>query len=541
MKQVKSLSVLAASVALALAGASGVATAAKVPAGVQLDAKQELIRNNGSEVESLDISQVESYPAISVTSDLYEGLTRRDNNSKILPGVAESWKQTSPTTWVFHLRKDAKWSNGDALTAQDFVFSWQRTADPKTATKYGIFFEFLKNGKDVLAGKKPVSALGVKAVDAHTLEVTTDVPTAFLPDLLTNPQMAPLHKASYEKFGKDYTKPGKLVSNGAYTLSDWVVNNRLVLVKNANYWDAKDTKITKVTYLPVEDEATELKIYRAGEADTIDRLPAGTFQQMKAQLPKEMKPNKILGLYYYGLNCNDPVLKDKRVRQALSMVIDRDVLVNKVMGNGEAQAYSLIVAGTAGASVTGYDWQKLPMAKRVEEAKKLLAAAGYGPNKPLHLKFSYNTSEVHKKVGLFVISEWKTKLGIVTGMENQEFKVFLKTRHDGNYQVARNGWSVDYNDANSFLDLVRCGSDQNDSKYCNKAVDAEIAKGNLTVDAAKRKALLTSATKLAMEDYPIIPLFQYVQPRMTKTWVGGWTTTNPMDIYKTQELYIVKH
>ena len=181
------------------------------------------------------------------------------------------------------------------------------------------------------------------------------------------------------------------------------------------------------------------------------------------------------------------------------------------------------------------------MAKRVATAKQLLAAAGVNAAHPLTLKLMYNTSELHKKVTLFVLSEWKNKLGVTGSMENQEFKVFLKTRHEGNYQVARNGWTVDYNDATSFLDLVRCGSDQNDLRYCNQKVTALIVAGEKSVDQAKRKALLTEAARVAMDDYPMIPIFQYTWPRMAKPYVGGWTVPNPMDHYKTQELYIIKH
>jgi len=539
MKQQNRLTVIAISVALALSGAGVLAS--PIPAGAQLAAKQELVRQNGSEVESLDISQVESQPALEVTGDLYEGLTSRDNRSHILPGVAQSWQQKNATTWVFHLRKDAKWSNGDPLTAADFVYSWQRTVDPKTATQYGIFFEFLANGKEIMAGKKPISALGVKALDKYTLQITTVNPTTFLPDMLANPEMAPLHKASFLKYGKDYTKPGNLVSNGAYRLKDWVVNSRLVLEKNPFYWDAKEVTITKVTFNPTEDEDTSLKMYQSGQIDTLDRIPPGTFAQIKSQHGKELRNNKLLGLYYYNLNNSDPVLKDKRVRQALSMVVDRDILTQKVLGEGQVPAYGLIVAGTAGANVTAYDWSHWAMPKRVAAARQLLAAAGYGPNHPLALKLTYNTSELHKKVSLFLLSEWKNKLGVTGTMENQEFKVFLKTRHDGAYQVARNGWSVDYNDATSFLDLVRCGSDQNDLKYCNAKVDALISQGSQSTDQAARKGLLTQAASLAMNDYPMIPLFQYTYPRMVKPYVGGWIVPNPMDHNKTQNLYIIKH
>jgi len=537
MKKSISFSVVAASVAFAF-GASGAAFAAKVPAGVKLDPKQELVRSNGSEPESLDISQIETTTANNIARDLFEGLTAVENTGKIVPGVAVSWKQKDPTTWIFNLRKDAKWSNGDPVTADDFVYSWRRTVDPKTATKYGLFHEFIANGKDIMAGKKQPSELGIKAIDKNTLEIKTEIPVAFLPDMLANSTMAPLHKASFEKFGKDFTKPGNLVSNGAYVLKDWIPNSRIVLEKNAKYWDAKNTVITKVTFDPTESEDAALKIYKAGQVDMTLRIPAGTFQALKAEMPKELSALKNIALYYYGLNNKDPLMKDKRVRQALSMVVDRDILTQKILGEGQVPAYSLMVPGTAGADVTPYDWSKWPMDKRVAEAKKLLAAAGVAPG--TQLKLMYNTSESHKRVGLFISSEWKTKLGLNTSMENQEFKVFLKTRHSGQYQVARNGWNADYNDATTFLDLVRCDSDQNDQQYCNKKVDELIAQGNQQTDQAKRKALMTQASKLAMDDYPLIPLYQYVQARTVKPYVGGYFTTNSFDRFRTSDFYIIK-
>lgn len=537
MKKSISFSVVAASVAIAF-GASGAAFAAKVPAGVKLDPKQELVRSNGSEPESLDISQIETTTANNIARDLFEGLTAVENTGKIVPGVASSWKQKDPTTWIFNLRKDAKWSNGDPVTADDFVYSWRRTVDPKTATKYGLFHEFIANGKDIMSGKKQPAELGIKAVDKYTLEIKTEIPVAFLPDMLANSTMAPLHKASFEKFGKDFTKPGNLVSNGAYVLKDWIPNSRIVLEKNAKYWDAKNTVITKVTFDPTESEDAALKMYKAGQVDMTLRIPAGTFQALKAEMPKELSALRNIALYYYGLNNKDPVLKDKRVRQALSMVIDRDILTQKLLGEGQVPAYSLMVQGTAGADVTPYEWAKWPMEKRVAEAKKLLAAAGVTSATPL--KLMYNTSESHKRVGLFISSEWKTKLGLSTSMENQEFKVFLKTRHSGQYQVARNGWNADYNDATTFLDLVRCDSDQNDQQYCNKKVDELMAQGNQQTDQAKRKALMTQASKLAMDDYPLIPLYQYVQARTVKPYVGGYYTTNSFDRFRTSDFYIIK-
>ncbi|KPC55297.1 peptide ABC transporter substrate-binding protein [Amantichitinum ursilacus] len=534
--------IIAAALAASFGLAALVASAANVPAGVQLAAKQELVRHNGTEPDSLDPSLAETKQSNYILCDLFEGLTRNGADGAILPGVAESWKQTDPHTWVFKLRKDAKWSDGSPVTADDFVYSWQRTVDPKTGSKYTILLEFITNAKDIVDGKKAPKELGVKATDKYTLEVKTNDVVPFFPGLAAMSTMAPLNKANVEKGGKDWNKPGKMVSNGAYTMAEWVPNNRVVLAKNPQYWNAKTVQITKVTYNPTESDDTALKMYKSGEIDWTDQLPTGIYASLQKDFGKELRNTPWLGVYYLNMNNKLPEFKDKRVRQALTMVIDRDILTQKVTGNGETPAYSLFVKGTDGGTPSVYAWQKEPMAQRVAEAKKLLSDAGYGPGKkPLSLKLSYNTNEMHKKVMLFVGSEWKNKLGIQTTMENQEFKVFVKTRHDGNYQIARNAWIADYNDATTFLDLVRCGSAQNDTFYCNPAVDNLIKEGGQQTDAGKRNASFSKAMGIAMDDYAVIPMFQYAKARLVKSYVGGYTTTNFLDDYLSQDFYIIKH
>ncbi|MBB5190080.1 oligopeptide transport system substrate-binding protein [Silvimonas terrae] len=534
--------IIAAALAATLGLSSLTALAANVPAGVKLADKQELVRHNGTEPDSLDPSLYETKPANYIDSDLFEGLTRNGADGSIQPGVAESWKQTDPRTWVFKLRKDARFSDGSPISADDFVYSWQRTVDPKTGSKYTILHEFILNAKDIVNGKKQPKELGVKALDKYTLEVKTTDVVPFFPGLAAMGNMAPLKKDAIEKNGKDWVKPGKMVSNGAYMLSEWVPNNRVVLVKNPNYWNAKSVVVTKVTYNPVESDDTALKMYKSGEMDWTDEIPTGIYASLKSQFGNELRNTPWLGVYYFNLNNKLPEFQDKRVRQALSMVIDRDILTQKVTGNGETPAYSLFVKGTIAGTPTTYAWTKEPMAQRVAEAKKLLSDAGYGPGKkPLNLKITYNTNEMHKKISLFLASEWKTKLGLATSMENQEFKVFVKTRHDGAYQLARNAWIADYNDATTFLDLVRCGSAQNDTFYCSKTVDGLIAEGNQQTDSAKRTAAYSKAMETAMEDYAVIPMFQYSKARLVKSYVGGYTNTNYLDDYLTQDFYIIKH
>jgi len=527
--------------ALALAAAlAWPAAAAVIPAGVQLHPTQTLVRNNGSEPETLDPALAESVGANNLTRDLFEGLTANDGAGKIVPGVAESWKQADPLTWVFKLRQNAKWSNGDPVTAQDFVFGIRRFVDPKTASTYAATFGvFLANGKDVALGKLPPDKVGVKAIDRHTLEVKTAFPVSFLPSLMSNNNLGPVHQASLEKFGRDWTKPGNLVSNGAYVLKEWLVNSRVVIEKNAQYWDAKNVQLTRVTYLPVEDGNADVKLYESGQNEWVYQLPPGTYEKYKQQYPKEIRNAPMIGLRYYSLQNQSPAFKDVRVRKALSMVIDRDILAQRITADGQAPAYSLMVKGVQGADVTSYDWAGWPMARRVQEAKALLQQAGVQPG--TKYTFSYNTSEYHKKMAIFAASEWKSKLGLQVELEAMEFKVLLKKRHDGQFQIARNGWLADYNDATTFLALVRCDSDQNNNFNCNRKAEELIVQGTQQTDAVKRKALLTQASQLIMEDYPLIPLLQYSLPRLVKSYVGGYSLENAQDRFRSKDLYIIKH
>ncbi|MBK0392313.1 peptide ABC transporter substrate-binding protein [Ramlibacter algicola] len=531
------------SVARACALASLLASsafAAVVPAGVTLHPTQTLIRNNGSEPESLDPAIAETVGANNITRDLFEALTAVDGDGKVVPGVAESWKQVDPTTWTFKLRQNAKWSNGDPVTAEDVVYGIRRFLDPKTASKYAATYGvFLLHGKEVAMGKKPPAEAGVRAVDKFTVEIKTPFPVAFLPQLVSNNNLGPVHKASVEKFGKDWTKPGNMVSNGAYVLRDWVVNRSVVLEKNPQYWDAKNVQLTRVTYLGVEDGNADVKLYEAGQNEFVYQLPPGTYEDMKKKYPKEVRNAPMLGLRYYDFQTQNPVFKDVRVRKALTMVLDRDILAQKVTADGQIPAYGIIVKGMEGADVVEYEWAKWPMARKVEEAKKLLAEAGVKPG--TKYTFSYNTSEYHKKMAIFAQSEWKNKLGINLELEAMEFKVLVKKRHDGAFEMARDGFIADYNDATNFLALIRCDSDQNNNFNCNKKGEELIVQGERSTDPAKRKQLLTQAAKLIMDDYPIIPLVQYSLPRLVKSYVGGYSLLNAQDRFRSKDLYIIKH
>jgi oligopeptide transport system substrate-binding protein len=525
--------------AVALAAAAP-AFAAVVPPGVQLHPTQTLIRNNGSEPETLDPALAETVGANNITRDLFEGLTANDGDGKIIPGVAESWKQTNATTWVFKLRQNAKWSNGDPVTAQDCVYGIRRFLDPKTASKYAATYGvFLLNGKDVAMGKKPPAEVGVKALDKFTVEIKTAFPVTFLPQLVSNNNLGPLHQASVEKFGKDWTKPGNMVSNGAFVLKEWLVNSKVVIEKNPQYWDKDHVQLTRVSYLGVEDGNADVKLFESGQNEMVYQLPPGTYEDAKKKFPKDVRNAPMLGLRYYTLQTQSPAMKDVRVRKALSLVVDRDILAQRILADGQVPAYSLIVKGMEGADMVDYEWAQWPMDKKIAEAKKLLAEAGVKPG--TKYTFSYNTSEYHKKMAIFAQSEWKKKLGLDIDLEAMEFKVLVKKRHDGAFEIARDGFIADYNDATNFLALVRCDSDQNTNRNCNRKAEELINQAEQNDDATKRKGLLTQATKMIMDDYPIIPFVQYSLPRLVKSYVGGYSLLNAQDRFRSKDLYIIKH
>jgi len=535
----KSVFRLAPAIALTLAVIH--AAHATVPPNVVLAANQELVRHYGSEAASLDPAMDESVQETYIDTDLYEGLTRTNSAGQVVPGVAMSWQRTDPTTWIFKLRHDAKWSNGAPVTTADFIYAWQREVDPKTASVYTILISFVKNAKAILAGTLPPSKLGVRALDAYTLEVKTESPTPFLPQMMSNPVLAPVYRPVVEQYGNEWTKPGHLIGNGAFTLQYWSPNDKLVVVKNPLYWDAAHVVLNTVDWIPIDNNDTATKQFESGQLDMTYELPPGSYASLKAKYGNEVHIAPESANFYFALNVADPELKDVRVREALSMVIDRDTLVKRILGDGELPSADLMPIAVDGARPTPRDWESWPMDKRIATARQLLAAAGYSVEKPLTIRYSYNTTDINKLVGLYILSEWRNKLGVQGKMENQEWKVFIQTRHDGTYQVARDGWSGDYNDATTYLDLVRCHSDANDTRYCNPKVDALITQGSNETDEAKRTALLIQADQLAMSEYPMVPLYQRVTARLVRSYVGGYTDLDPMDRVPSQDLYIIKH
>ncbi|WP_350316698.1 oligopeptide ABC transporter substrate-binding protein OppA [Pectobacterium aroidearum] len=536
---------VAAAIIAALSSTMAVsAFAATVPAGVQLAEKQELVRNNGAEVSSLDPHKIEGVPESNVSRDLLEGLVISDVNGKTVPGVAESWDNKDFKVWTFHLRKDAKWSDGSPVTAQDFVYSWQRLADPKTASPYASYLQYghLLNIDDIIAGKKSPDTLGVKALDDHTFEVTLSEAVPYFYKLPVYAAMSPVNKTAIEKFGDKWTQPQNWVGNGAYKLKEWVVNEKLVLERNPQYWDNAHTVINKVTYLPISSEVTDVNRYRSGEIDmTYNQLPIELFQKLKKEIPDEVKVNPYLCTYYYEINNQKPPFNDVRVRDALRMGLNQDILTNKVKNQGDIPAYGFVPPYIDGFKAQTPEWFTWSQEKRNEEAKKLLAEAGYTAQKPLTLNLLYNTSDLHKKIAIAAASIWKQNIGVDVKLENQEWKTFLSSRHQGSYDIARGGWCADYNEPSTFLNSMLSDSSSNTAHYKSKEFDALVAKSLQVKTDEERADVYQQAEALLNKDAVIAPVYYYANTRLVKPYVGGLTGKDPQDNVYVKDLYIIKH
>lgn len=526
---------------MAVATTSFSTLAANVPAGVKLANKQEMVRGNGTEVESLDPQKVSGVPESNVIRDLLEGLVNQDGEGKLVGGVAESWETTDNTTWTFHLRKDAKWSNGDPVVAGDFVYAWRRLADPKTGSPYASYLEMttMQNASDVISGKKSPDTLGVEAVDAHTLKVTLEKPVPYFVSMTVHTSMKPVNQKVVETFGDKWTSPENYVSNGAYVLDNWVVNERIVLTRNANYWDNAHTVLNKVTYLPIENQVAEMNRFLAGEVDVTYEMPNEHFSRLVKEHPEDVKVTPYLCSYYYEFNTAKAPFDNEKVRKALSYAIDRDVIAKFIVGKGETPAYNFTPLATNGLEVEMPDYSKLSQKERVEKAKALLAEAGYGKDNPLKFDLLYNTSENHKKIAVAIASMWKKNLGVTAVLENQEWKSYLDSKRQGNFDVSRAGWCGDYNEASTFLAIMRDGHSQNYPKYTSQSYDKKLDLALTAASDADRSSAYKDAESLLAKDMPIMPIYHYVNARLVNPKLGGYPERNPEDNIFSKDLYII--
>lgn len=519
------------------------AIAANPPAGAQLAEQQQIVRHIKDEPASLDPLKAVGLPEIQVIRDLFEGLTNQDAQGKIVPGVAQSWSSSDNKTWVFTLRNNARWSNGDPVTAQDFVYSWQRLVDPKNSSAFAWFagLSGIQNAAAITKGEMTPDKLGVVAQSKNQLKVTLDRPVPWFPALVANVALFPVPQKIIAQQGDSWTSPGKLVGNGAYQLSERVVNEKIVLTHNPHYWDDAHSVLTKVTFVPINEESSATKRYRSNDIDITESFPKNMYALLKKTLPGEVYTPDQLGTYYYAFNTQKGPTADVRVRKALSWSIDRKVIAEKVLGTGEKPAWHFTPDVTAGFKPLPTFMQQHDQNSLNAQAKSLLAAAGYGPGKPLKLKLLYNTSESHQKIAIAVASMWKKNLGVDVTLENQEWKTYIDSRNSGNFDVIRASWVGDYNEPSTFLNLLTSGNSSNIVRFNNADYDAVIAKASRETSDQVRNSDYNRAEQILAEQAPIAPIYQYTNGRLIKPWVKGYPITNPEDVAYSRELWIEKH
>jgi len=508
--------------------------------GETLASDQSFTYRDLDESPSIDPGTAEDSAGGDILRDLFEGLMNQAPDGTLVPGVATSFASSDDgLVYTFTLRDNAKWSNGDTVTAGDFEYAWKRAASPELASPYSWFIELmsLENASEVIAGDVDPSELGVTAIDDTTLEVRLTQPLLYFAQMTTHFTTFPVHQATIEAHGDDWTKPGNMVSNGAYVLSEHVPQEKLVRVRNESYWDNDATIIDSVTSLIINDEAVALTRYLAGELDRTD-VPAGQFPRLQAEYPEQAVSVPLACSYYYMFNLRDGApeeIQDANVRKALSLAIDRDIITENVLAGGQESAYTFTHWATA-----GFETPNIPMASMTQEernamAKELMAEAGYADG-GLEIDLVYNTSESHKSVAIAVSQMWKQTLGVETTLANQEWQTFLEARSNGDYEVARGGWCADYNEASTFLDLMDSGSGYNDSKYVNAEVDALLAEAK-TADNPQPN--YDRVEEFIAQDTPIIPIYHYASVKMFAEDLKGWPFDNFQQNWYSRQLYKV--
>ena len=525
----------------------GVATTSRVPvggeSGTDLADIQVLHWGNAAEPQSLDPHKSEGVSSSNIQRDLFEGLINEARDGEVIPGAAESWEISEDgRTYTFTLRRNARWSNDDPVVADDFVYSLRRSLDPATLSRYTFILHPILNARAVAAGQRPITDLGVRALDDYTLEIRLEDPTPYFLGLLTHSASYPVHRASVEMHGDRFTRPGNLVSNGAYQLEDWVVQSHVKLVRNPHYWDNDQTTIDTVWFHNTEDKSAAIRRYRADELDiTYNSLAKRQLPWIRENLSDQLYIDPYLGTYYYGFNVTRPPFKDNLdLRRALALAIDRDIITRQVTNAGELPSFGWVppVSGYVGQQMREAAWTQ---AERVEEARRLYAAAGYSADNPLVTEIMYNTEEDHKRIALAISAMWKQVLGVEVSILNQEWKVFLDTRNQRiDTQVYRAGWIGDYNDAFTFAEVFQSGGGINNTGYASDEYDRFLALAAAEGNPGQRAEYLQQAEAGLLHDLPILPIYFYVSSRLVKPWVGGYTP-NIMAHHRSKDFYILEH
>jgi oligopeptide transport system substrate-binding protein len=500
--------------------------------------KGVLRRGLAGEPSSLDPAMAADNFSFQLLQDLYEGLTIESANGQVLPGVASSWNvDPTGTEYTFHLRNSARWSNGKPVRAQEFVFAWRRVLDPARGSPVSDDLRLIAGASEIIAGRLPPRELGVYAPSDEVLVVKLERPAPYLPQILTHSATFPV----YSEASARSHSPKSWVSNGPYILSKWLPGTSVELERDTNYWDRENVRIAKVRYEIASDQNSQLAQYRAGQIDITDVVPANAIPWIKAEHPKELVVAPFLATAYFGINLSAPIIASNvQLRRALAMAIDRKRIAAS-QGFGQPPAYGFVPPGTWNYNPQNWQWADLGEADRIAEAKRLYSEAGFSPAKPIRIRLLFNANIAIKQTAILIAAMWKETLGIETELTEEEYRVFLQSRHDrSRWEVARLGWTADFNDASNFLDTFRENSPNNDSGYANHTYDTLLDQAAHTPDPETRRLLLEAAERVMLNDYPILPLYFFVSKRLVKPYVQG-VRPNPLDRLTSKMLSMPAH
>lgn len=502
---------------------------------------QALTITVGAAVENIDPHVVTGVPEHHVIAALFEGLVAEDpKDLHPVPGVAKSWEISDDgITYTFNLRDDAKWSHGRQVTAQDFVESFKRILTASLGSKYSYMMFPMKNAEQYLNGEVTDWAeVGCKAIDDLTLEITLKESTPYFLSLLNHYTWFPVPIDIIQKHGKLYepgnpwTLPGNFHGNGAFVLKEWIQNNKMVLAKNDTYWDKETTKLNTITFKPLVKDTVAEAAFRTGQLHNVYNLPQDQIALYKRDFPDLLRINPHLAVYFYRFNTSKKPLDDPRVRRALALSINRKSLIDNVAKGEQMPAFSMVPPDTAGYnSKNGFE-------ENIEEARKLLAEAGYpnGEGFP-EVELLYNTNEGHRNIAEAIQQMWTESLNVNIKLSNQEWKVYLDSQRNLDYDISRAGWTGDYPDPNTFLDMWTSWSEQNQTGWDNKEYDKLIKSAAGEQDPEKRFEYFQQAEALLLEEMPVIPIYYYTRVYALRPEVKNWYS-NILDHHPWKHIYL---
>jgi oligopeptide transport system substrate-binding protein len=532
---------------LALAGgaalaAGGATLALRRPSGSmhrRIADATVLHRGNGAEPQTLDPSLSTGTQDDFIMGDLMTGLMTEDPLCRPIPGMATHWTSAPDgLTWTFFLR-EAQWSDGVPVTAEDFVFAWQRILEPSLAAPYAYFLYFLKNATAINAGKMPKNALGVRALNAHTLEMKLEHPAPYMLEMLMHAATYPLPRHVVAAKGREWARPGNYVGNGAFTLKSWVPNDHVLVEQNSRFFDVANVALEKIYFYPTDDYSAALQRMRAGELDLQTRVPTQRIDWIKANMPAAYAPVPILVTEYVQVNHTRAPFGDVRVREAINLALNREIIAQRIRRVGDVPSYALVPPATANyPSGTQLAFKSMPYPARTERARALMRSAGFGEQNRLKTSFMIrSTAPGPYRAVAAAIQKMLALAYIDITILPTDFQVWLAQTHAHDFDITEGAWSADFNDAATFLELLQTGSGNNWGVYSNPAFDRMLAVAQSDNDLASRGRKLAAAETIALKNHAIMPLYNWASPNLVWPYVKGWRE-NPMDKHRSRWISI---